>query len=324
MMRGIRRLAVCTAAIGLLAAGAAVTVSVEGAHAQSEADYCMGTSSNSYDCTVTGTISDPSSITVTVTDDTSGAYETVSVDVTTLTCTDNNGTDDEPESSAQGTTTVTDDVMPLPANASDSQCDVTATVDVVPPDSGGTYDECLVTNASPSPTYSPSAPSSGTTPPDCLTEYTATLDYTSGSSATPSPTTTTAAASTSAVHPVKGYDGMCLDDNGNSSANRAKIQIWKCSGTDQAENWTVSDNELKHNGKCLNDQADAGSGGHMVLYTCTGAANDKWSVLANGELKLKAHNGSLCLNDPRSSKTNGTQLIVYKCTDSANEHWSLP
>ena len=91
MMRGIRRLVVCTAVTGLLAAGA-VTASMEYAHAQSEVDYCIGASDNSYNCTVTATVSDPASITVGVTDDTSGAYEEVLVNVTTLSCTDSTST----------------------------------------------------------------------------------------------------------------------------------------------------------------------------------------------------------------------------------------
>lgn len=139
------------------------------------------------------------------------------------------------------------------------------------------------------------------------------LEYTPASSTT-----------VSAVHPIKGYDGKCVSDDGNSSANGSEIQIWSCSSTNQAENWKFSNNELIHNGKCANDKADGGKGSRVVLYTCDGAANSKWTSLSNGELRLQAHNGTLCLNDPRSSKTNGTQLIVYTCNDSANEKWSLP
>jgi hypothetical protein len=115
-----------------------------------------------------------------------------------------------------------------------------------------------------------------------------------------------------------------MDDKGNSSANRAAIVIWSCSGSDQAENWKFSNGEFIHNNKCLNDQGDAGSGGHVILYACSGGSNEKWSQLANGELKLQAHGGSLCVDDPRSSTKNGTQLIVYACHASANQQWKLP
>jgi hypothetical protein len=313
-MRGIRRLLVYGAVTGLLAAGA-VSASMEVAHADSEVAYCIGASDNSYKCTVTATISDPASITVSVSDDTSPAYEEVMVSVTALSCTDNNGTDSEPASSTEGTTPLTDDVVPLPATA-DGQCAVTATVNLVPPFTSATA-ECLDTTASPTPVPTPD-PTPTSTPAPCATEYTATLSYTSAAS--PTPTATTAAP----VHPVKGYDGKCLDDKGNSSANGAVVVIWSCSGSDPAENWEYNNNEFIHNGKCLNDKGNGGSGSKVILYTCNGGANEKWGQPANRELKMKAHNWQLCLDDPGYSKKNGTQLIVYTCKDSANQKWSLP
>jgi hypothetical protein len=145
-------------------------------------------------------------------------------------------------------------------------------------------------------------------------DYTGTLTYTPAGS-TPS---------SGAVHPVVGFDGKCLDDKGNSSANRAAVVIWTCSGSDPAENWKFSNGEFIHNNRCLNDQGNAGSGGHVILYSCNGGSNEKWSELANGELKLQAHGGTLCADDPRSSTKNGTQVIVYACHDSANQQWKLP
>ena len=313
-MRGIRRLVVYGAVTGLLAAGA-VSASMGVAHAGTEVAYCLGASDNSYKCTVSATINDPASITVSVADDISPGYEEVAVSVTTLSCTDSNGTASEPTSSTEGSTPLTDDVLPLPATAN-GNCDVTATVNLVPPFSSATA-ECLNTTATPTPIPTPD-PTPTSAPPPCATEYTATLNYTSAASPSPSPT------SGGSVHPIKGYGGKCVDDNGNSSANRAKIQIWGCNGSDKAENWTYSNGELSHNGKCLNDQGNGGSRSHVILYSCNGGSNEKWSQLANGELKLKAHNGALCLDDPRSSTSNGTQLIVYTCTDSANQKWSLP
>jgi Ricin-type beta-trefoil lectin domain-like len=45
---------------------------------------------------------------------------------------------------------------------------------------------------------------------------------------------------------------------------------------------------------------------------------------SDGEHVLKAHGGTLCLDDPAYSARNGTQLIVYTCKNGANQHWSLP
>jgi Ricin-type beta-trefoil lectin domain len=280
MMRGIRRLVVYTAATGLLAA-AAVSSSMEVAHADTLS--CNGDAGSKYACNLmtTSPIPDPTSISVTLSDQDT---ETIGINYT-VSC----GTQVEQggvTASVMPGSPVTEDLTPLPANAASSSCDVTAQI----------------------------ALPAGTDVIDY--DFTATLNSTSASSSS----TTTAS-----VKGIKGFGGMCADDKGNSSANGTKILIWKCNSSDKAQAWTFADNELVHNGKCMNDQGDAGSGGKVILYSCSSAANDKWSELSNGEFKLKAHNGTLCLNDPRSSKKDGTQLIVYSCSSkvSANEKWSL-
>lgn len=279
MMRGIRRLVVCTAVSGLLAAGA-VSATMEVAHADNFAAACEGNTDNSYICNLDTTIASAGTITVTV--DSGAANENVNVQWT-LACTDSSSSGNEEGATDNASTPLSLPLAPLPASAADGNCNVNVGI---------------------------SLPTHDITP---KIDYSGELDYTPAGS-TPSP----------AVHPVKGFGGKCVDDKGNSSANGAAVVIWSCSGSDQAENWSFSSNELQHNGKCLNDKGDGGSGSKLVLYTCNGGSNEKWSQLSNGELKLQAHNGSLCANDPRSSTKNGTQLIVYKCAASANEKWSLP
>jgi hypothetical protein len=272
---------------GLLAAGA-VSASMEVAHADTTAASCFGASDSTtpWKCTLTGTINSASAISVTVTDDVANTSEDVTADVTTLSCTDSSGTTTEPASSATGPTPLTDALLPLPAAAADGQCSVTATVTVA----------STVTTKS---------------------QFSAALTFTPVASPTPTP-------SSAPGHPVKGYAGKCLDDKGNSSANRTPIIIWTCSGTDKAQAWKYSSHEFIHNGMCLNDKANGGSGSKVILYSCNGGSNEKWTELANGELKLQAHGGTLCLDDPAYSTRNGTQMIVYTCKDSANQKWSLP
>jgi len=291
-MRGIPRLVVYGAVTGLLAVGA-MSATLEVAHAQTQIGQCTGepqtTAGDSYVCTISETIPSTSGISVTVTD--ASASEQVSVNVTTLSCTYNTDTLTEPASGETTGTPLTYNIPQLPLTAQTGTCDVVVTMSL------------------------PSAD------PQPLSDYVATLDYTPIAVATPTPTPTT---TTSSVHPVKGYGGKCLDDKGNSSANGAAAIIWGCSSSDQAQNWSFSSNELKHNGKCLNDKANGGSGSKVILYSCNGGSNEKWSHLANGEFKLQAHNGALCLNDPAYSTKNGTQLIVYSCKGTSNEKWSLP
>jgi hypothetical protein len=151
------------------------------------------------------------------------------------------------------------------------------------------------------------------------------IDWTPAASATPTPTTTSGPPPTAGGLIVKGYKNKCVDDTGNKSTLRNKLVIWSCNNSDKAQLWHFASNgELQHNGMCANDQATGGNGSHVILYTCNGAANEIWSHLANGEYKLKARGGTVCLDDPASSTKNGTQLIVWTCKDSANQRWYQP
>jgi Ricin-type beta-trefoil lectin domain len=125
------------------------------------------------------------------------------------------------------------------------------------------------------------------------------------------------------VKAIRGYGGKCVDDPANSSAKGIKIELWSCD-TSAAQNWALRGGQLQHNGKCANDAGNGGSGGSVILYTCTKASNDIWTHKSNGEYVLKAHSGKLCLTDPGYSTKNGTKLVVYTCKDTANQRWTLP
>jgi hypothetical protein len=149
------------------------------------------------------------------------------------------------------------------------------------------------------------------------------LNYTPAAAPTPTATSTPPPSSGGLI--LKGYANKCVDDNGNSSALRTKIAIWTCNNSDKAQLWHFASNgELQHNGMCANDKASGGNGSPVILYTCNGASNEVWSHLANGEFKLKARGGTVCLDDPAYSTKNGTQLIVYSCKVSTNQRWYQP
>jgi hypothetical protein len=226
----------------------------------------------------------PSPGTMKVVVDSGAASEDMNVSWT-VACTGPGGAGNELGATDNASTPLTVPIAPLPAAANGGSCNVN--VGIVPP----THDVTA------------------------KIAYTATLQYTPAGSGT---------SGSGSVHPIKGLAGKCVDDKGNSSANGTAIVIWSCSGSDQAQNWKFTNNELVHNNKCLNDKASGGSGSKVILYACNSGSNEKWSELANGELKLKARGGTLCLNDPGSSTKNGTQLIVFTCKVSANEKWALP
>ena len=281
MMRGIRRLVVCTAVSGLLAAGV-VSASTQVAHADNFAAACGGNNANAFICNLGTVIPSPGSISVNV--DSGAASENVNVNWT-VTCADSTSSQPEAGATDNASTPLNVPLSPLPSTAADGKCNVNVGITL---------------------------PAHDITP---KVDYTGTLTYTPAGSAPSGP---------APVHPVESHLGKCVSDKGNSSANRTAIVIWTCSGADQAENWNFSNGEFVHNGSCLNDKGSGGSGTKVILYSCNGGSNEKWSELANGEIKLQAHGGTLCLDDPRSSTKNGTQLIVYKCQGSTNQKWSLP
>ncbi len=141
---------------------------------------------------------------------------------------------------------------------------------------------------------------------------------------TPWPSPSASASSPAAVPLIRGYGGKCLDDKGNSAADRTEVILWTCNGTDPAQGWTFTDGELEHNGKCANDRSNGGSGTKVILWTCNRAPDETWTHTgSDGEFVLTSRShGLLCLDDPGNSTANRTQLIVSACRDTSNQHWT--
>ncbi|HXL96574.1 MAG TPA: RICIN domain-containing protein [Streptosporangiaceae bacterium] len=137
-------------------------------------------------------------------------------------------------------------------------------------------------------------------------------------SATPSP-------SAAPVHLVRGFDGMCLRDTGDSAAKRTKIVIWACDPTAQGQGWTYRGDELRiHGDMCVNAKGRGTSGSPLILWPCNGSPNETWIHGSNGEYVLKANGYKLCLTDPAYSTGDGTQASVGFCSDARDQRWSLP
>jgi glucosylceramidase len=122
--------------------------------------------------------------------------------------------------------------------------------------------------------------------------------------------------------PVTGYQGLCLDVRGASSADSTPVQVYTCNGT-TAQSWTLtSSNQLQVLGKCL-DVAGAGTANGTLaqLYTCNGSGAQVWQHQSNGEY-LNPNSGK-CLDDTGFGGS-GTQVQIWDCTDSSNQQWSLP
>ena len=130
------------------------------------------------------------------------------------------------------------------------------------------------------------------------------------------------AATTGATGPITGYEGLCLDDRGASTADFNPIQVYTCNGTD-AQQWTVaSGNTLQVLGLCLDvNGAGTANGTTVDIYTCNGTGAQVWVPQSNGEL-LNPNSGK-CLDDTGFGGA-GTQVQIWACADTANQQWNLP
>ena len=130
--------------------------------------------------------------------------------------------------------------------------------------------------------------------------------------------------STTPTGPIIAGDNTakCVDDNGNSSANGTKVQMWDCNGG-AAQNWTIeTDGTIRINGSCMDiTGAGTGNGTLVELWTCNGGGNQQW-LPVNGMLVNPV--SGRCLDDPGFNTTNGTQLEIWDCNGGSNQQWAIP
>ena len=75
----------------------------------------------------------------------------------------------------------------------------------------------------------------------------------------------------------------CVDDNGQSTANGTKIQMWDCNGGAN-QHWTVESNgTVQVYGECMDiTGANTANGTLIELWHCNGGANQQWQA-SNGD-----------------------------------------
>ncbi|MBO9553928.1 beta-1,3-glucanase family protein [Cellulomonas sp.] len=122
---------------------------------------------------------------------------------------------------------------------------------------------------------------------------------------------------------ITNANGMCLDNDAQSTANGNKIQIWDCNGT-VAQKWTFKEagSTLRVQGKCL-DIAGGGTGNgtKVQLYDCNGTGAQVWLPQANGSYKNPQ--SGRCLDNPSASTTKGTQVQIWDCNGTGAQRWTL-
>jgi hypothetical protein len=128
----------------------------------------------------------------------------------------------------------------------------------------------------------------------------------------------------SGTGPVTGYNGLCLDVRGASTANFTPVQVYTCNGT-SAQQWTVvqAGSTLHALGKCLDINGGGTADGTTVdLYDCNATGAQVFIPQSNGSLYNPQSNK--CLDDTNFGGS-GTQLQIWDCTaGDAAQVWHLP
>ena len=123
---------------------------------------------------------------------------------------------------------------------------------------------------------------------------------------------------------ITGYDGLCLDDRGASTALFNPVQVYTCNGTG-AQQWTVVEagSTIQDYGMCLDIDGGGTTDGTTVdLYTCNDTGAQVWEPQSDGQLYNPQSNK--CLDDTDYGGS-GTQLQIWDCTaNDAAQVWTLP
>lgn len=126
----------------------------------------------------------------------------------------------------------------------------------------------------------------------------------------------------SAAGPITGVHGLCVDDSGAVTANGNPIIVWNCSGAANQQ-WTVrSDGTLRTMGKCMDITGADSADGTLIELWDCNGGGNQVWQHQSDGELLNPQTGK-CLDDAGAGGA-GTQLILYHCTDAANQQWTLP
>ena len=120
---------------------------------------------------------------------------------------------------------------------------------------------------------------------------------------------------------IAGTTGKCVDDSGSGTSDGNPIILYPCTGNAN-QRWQVpGDGTLRTLGKCLAVNGESGT--PAELATCDGSADQQWTYQLDGNLVNKQT--GLCLDVAGGGDANGTALEAWSCgTNQLNQIWSLP
>lgn len=130
----------------------------------------------------------------------------------------------------------------------------------------------------------------------------------------------TAAATGSTV--VGVASGRCLDVVGQSTAAKARVNIYDCNGqANQAWTYTPAGELRVYDGAMCLDVAGASTTApaDAQIYPCNGGANQKWRITADGS--ITGVQSGLCLDVSAAGTANSTLVGLWTCNGGGNQKW---
>ncbi|MFF0431494.1 alkaline phosphatase family protein [Streptomyces sp. NPDC004327] len=122
--------------------------------------------------------------------------------------------------------------------------------------------------------------------------------------------------------PVTGYNNWCLDDRGSGTADLNPVVLYGCTGAANQQ-WTLPGDGTVHTlGKCL-DVLRSGTANGTLVELYQCNGSGAQQWLAQPDGTLRNPQSGKCLDDPGSSLA-GSQLIIWDCKATANQIWHLP
>lgn len=119
---------------------------------------------------------------------------------------------------------------------------------------------------------------------------------------------------------VGAGSGKCLDVPGASQANGAGLIIYTCNGAAN-QRWTqTAAGELRVYNDTKCMEAGASAGSRAVINSCTGGDSQTWTFNANGTV-TNVQSG-LCLDVNGRSTANNAAVIVWTCHGGSNQIWN--
>ena len=121
---------------------------------------------------------------------------------------------------------------------------------------------------------------------------------------------------------VTGDGAKCLDVTGSGTADGTAVILYGCTGNAN-QRWTENaDGTFGSLGKCLTASGTS-AGSYVVLSSCTGAATQKWTTHADGT--VTNNSSGLCLDVYGGGTADLTRIDTWTCgSHQANQAWALP